>query len=209
MGISRKEKVLSKATFKKSSFRHFLFVLISLLPLGGFRNDQPKSAAIDVDRSSILIHVSKSGLFSFAGDNHEVRAPIASGSVNEAAKTVELRVEAAKLTVLDPSLSPAKRAQVQQEMQGPHVLDPTHYPEIRFSSTHVEQVKPNEWNVRGDLTLHGQSHPVTVHVTSSSGHYKGTTTFKQSDFGIAPISVAGGTIKVKDELKVEFDIVIR
>jgi hypothetical protein len=29
---------------------------------------------------------------------------------------------------------------------------------------------------------------------------------KQTDFGIQPVSVAGGTIKVKDELEIEFTI---
>jgi hypothetical protein len=32
---------------------------------------------------------------------------------------------------------------------------------------------------------------------------------RQTDYGIAPISVAGGTVKVKDELKIDFDIVTR
>jgi hypothetical protein len=30
---------------------------------------------------------------------------------------------------------------------------------------------------------------------------------KQRDFEIQPISIAGGVVKVKDEVKVEFDIV--
>jgi hypothetical protein len=30
---------------------------------------------------------------------------------------------------------------------------------------------------------------------------------KQSDFGIAPIKVAGGAVKVKDQLTIDFDIV--
>jgi len=29
---------------------------------------------------------------------------------------------------------------------------------------------------------------------------------KQRDFGIAPISIAGGTVKVKDEVLIEFEI---
>ncbi len=32
---------------------------------------------------------------------------------------------------------------------------------------------------------------------------------KQRDFGIMPISIAGGTVKVKDEIKIEFDVVAR
>jgi len=32
---------------------------------------------------------------------------------------------------------------------------------------------------------------------------------KQTDFGIKPVTIAGGTVKVKDELTIEFDIVAR
>jgi hypothetical protein len=44
-------------------------------------------------------------------------------------------------------------------------------------------------------------------VALQDGRYRGTVVLKQRDFGITPISIAGGTVKVKDELKVEFDIV--
>jgi hypothetical protein len=46
-----------------------------------------------------------------------------------------------------------------------------------------------------------------VLVSLESGHYRGSASFKQSEFGITPIRIAGGTVKVKDELKIEFDIV--
>jgi polyisoprenoid-binding protein YceI len=188
--------------------RHLLIVFVPLLALASLAQGQPKSAAIDVNQSVITIHVFKSGLFSFAGDNHEVRAPIAAGTVDEGAKSVVLNVDANKLTVLDPALPPEKRAQVQKEMLSQNVLDVAHYPEIRFHSTQVVQVKPNEWNVRGDLTLHGQTRAVTVHVSRATGHYRGTAALKQTDFGMTPVSVAGGTIKVKDELKIDFDVVL-
>ena len=59
------------------------------------------------------------------------------------------------------------------------------------------------------LTLHGQTHPVRVEVIGMNGHYHGTAQLKQKDFGIAPISLGGGTVKVKNELRVEFDVVGR
>jgi hypothetical protein len=34
----------------------------------------------------------------------------------------------------------------------------------------------------------------------------GNAVVKQSDFGIKPVKVAGGTVKVKDEVRIEFDI---
>jgi polyisoprenoid-binding protein YceI len=59
------------------------------------------------------------------------------------------------------------------------------------------------------LTLHGQTRSITLHVSSTGTHYHGTTTLKQTDFGITPISIAGGTMKVKDELAIDFDVVTR
>jgi hypothetical protein len=47
---------------------------------------------------------------------------------------------------------------------------------------------------------------VVVKVRSEKGSYRGTCSLKQKEFGIAPISIAGGTVKVKDELQIEFDI---
>lgn len=187
-----------------------LFVTVLLLfasPISSIA--QSKSRDIDVERSSMTIHVSKTGLFSFVGDNHEIQAPISSGRVNEAAKTVELKVESAKLAVLDPSFSASKRAQVQQDMVGPNVLDAGRFPEITFRSTQVTEEKPSTWRVTGDLTLHGQTRSITLQVSSSAGHYRGKATLKQTDFGITPISIAGGTVKVKDELVIDFDVVTR
>ena len=44
-------------------------------------------------------------------------------------------------------------------------------------------------------------------VVASDNRYRGEVLIKQRDFGIEPIRVAGGTVKVKDELKVQFEIV--
>ena len=94
-------------------------------------------------------------------------------------------------------------------MLGPEVLDVTQFPAIRFESTTVEGTQLDGWTVRGQLTLHGQTQPVTVKVVFDHGHYRGSASLKQTDFGIIPISIAGGTVKVKDEVSIEFDIVTR
>ena len=65
------------------------------------------------------------------------------------------------------------------------------------------------WTVRGDLTLHGQTRPVKLDVRAQNGHFKGAAPLKQRDFGIEPVSVGGGAVKVKNELRVEFDIVAK
>jgi hypothetical protein len=44
-------------------------------------------------------------------------------------------------------------------------------------------------------------------VGREQGRYRGSARFRQTEFGITPVTVAGGTIKVKDEVRVEFEIV--
>jgi polyisoprenoid-binding protein YceI len=168
-----------------------------------------KASPLDIEHSTVTVHVYRSGLFSFAGDNHEIQAPIASGTVDEAAGTVELTVEVRRMRVLDPNLSADKRSQVQQKMLSPDVLDPDRYPEIQFRSTRVEQKGGGELSVSGNLMLHGQTRPINVRVLSAQLHYRGSAALKQTDFGIKPITIAGGTIKVKDEVRIDFDIVRR
>jgi hypothetical protein len=163
---------------------------------------------VDVAHSTLTIHVYKTGLFSAFGHNHEISAPIEGGEVSEAGNlSLALRVDARKLKVLDPE-DPKSRAQVQETMQGPQVLDSIRFPEIRFASAKIEAKGENHWTVRGNLTLHGQNHPISFDVALADKLYRGTATIKQTDFGITPVTVAGGSVKVKDEVKVEFEIAL-
>ena len=165
------------------------------------------SNPIDAEHSTMTVHVYRSGLFSFAGDNHEIQAPIAPGALNDSARTVELRVDVRRMRVLDPNLSTDKRSQVQEKMLSADVLDPDRYPEISFRSTRVEEKNSDGFSVSGNLTLHGQTRPINVSVAHNQNHYRGSTTIKQTDFGIKPISIGAGTIKVKNEVRIDFDIV--
>ena len=162
--------------------------------------------SIDTSQSKLRVYVFKSGLFSGFADNHDVEAPIAEGTIDESASRVRFVIDARQMKVLDPNLSPEKRRQVQERMLGPEVLDPTRYSLITFESTHVGAGGQNELLVTGQLSLHGVTRPVSARVRKENGRYVGTCTLKQRDFGIARISIAGGTVKVKDELKVKFDI---
>jgi hypothetical protein len=161
---------------------------------------------IDVDRSVLKVHVFRSGLFSVFGHNHEIAAPIEQGSVTLEPSAVEFRVSSCKLRVLDPDVSAQERAEVQKTMEGPEVLDCARFPQIRFESSSVQPAGAEQWIVRGHLWLHGQTRPVTVAVRKEGGRYVGSAKLKQRDFGMTPVSVAGGTVKVKDEVKIEFEI---
>ena len=163
---------------------------------------------IDVERSTLTVLVYKSGLFSAFADDHVIRAPIASGSISaDAPLAVDVSVRSTTLKVLDPKLATDKRAEVQTRMLGPEVLDSGKFPDITFRSTAIEPAGADQWTVTGRLTIHGETRPATFSVVRRDGRYRGTAILKQRDFGIEPIKIAGGTVKVKDEVKVEFDIV--
>ena len=162
---------------------------------------------IDVRHSKLTVFVYKAGLFSALADNHVISAPIASGMITTTPTSgIELVVNAADLVPLDPDLDPAKREDVRSRMLGADVLDTLKFPTITFTSTTIEAAGPDRWNVSGRLTIHGVTKAVTIPVVRVDQSYRGETRIRQRDFGINPIRIAGGTVSVKDELKVEFDI---
>ncbi len=163
-------------------------------------------SALDKERSRVVVRVFRAGIFGSLGDNHEIVAPVADAKLDESAGTVSVRFDARQLRVLDPNLSPEKRNEVQERMLGPEVLDPAHFPEIAFQSTSVQKEPDGRLLISGILHLHGQAHLVSGSAVLTSGAYDGRFRLKQRDFGIKPVSIAGGTIKVKDEISIEFHI---
>jgi hypothetical protein len=67
--------------------------------------------------------------------------------------------------------------------------------------------------VEGDLSLHGATRrlavPARVGFTGHTLHAFGEFALKQTDYRIKLVAVAGGVIKVRDELKFSFDLVAR
>src|SRR5450432_4274290 len=90
---------------------------------------------IDAQKSTLTIHVGKTGAFSGLGHEHEVRAPIHSGTADTGSHpAVEIHVDAQALRVIDKDASEKDRAEVQTTMLGPEVLDSAHHQEIVFKS---------------------------------------------------------------------------
>lgn len=166
----------------------------------------PHPRAIDTQKSVLTVRVHKAGVLSPFGHDHTITAPIARGEVDTSAHQVELYVNARALRVSDPEVSDKDRAEIEKNMLGREVLDAERHPEIVFRSTSAEPMGPESWKVHGKLTLHGQTNAVVAEVRERGGHYVGTARFRQTDFVIKPIKVAGGAIRVKNEIQIEFDI---
>ena len=177
-------------------------------PEAAKKTTSAKQQLIDTQKSVMTVRVNTGGLFAAFAHDHDIAAPIAGGSVDVDAKRVEVRVNAGELRVKDAKASAEDRAKIQKTMLGPEVLDSRRYPEILFRSTAVEGSGPDSWTVRGNLTLREQTQAVAVKVREKGGHYVGDAVVKQTDFGIKPVRIAGGTVRVKDEVQIQFDILL-
>jgi polyisoprenoid-binding protein YceI len=177
---------------------------------------------VDPAASSVRIHVGKSGAFSFAGHTHEVVAPVLSGEVTAdaadlSASRVALAFEAAALKVLPGGEPPGDPPKVEEAMRGPKVLDATRFPSIRFKSERVSGRDAGggvyDLELAGELALHGVTRaitlPVHVEVAGDVLTASGKAVLRHDQFGMQPVSVAGGSVKVKNEIAIEYHIVAR
>jgi polyisoprenoid-binding protein YceI len=166
--------------------------------------------AIDTQRSTIAIHVGKSGLFSAAAHDHTINAPISSGILQESpAPHIEFTVETAGMTVKpDPKVDAKTQATIQMDMEA-MTLEANKFPRITFRSSRIEKMGNGQWKVDGELFIHGITRPVSLNVRQTGDSWVTRAVLKQTDFGIKPISIAGGMVKVKDEIEIDFQIFAR
>ena len=97
------------------------------------------------------------------------------------------------------------------------ILETSSYPEIVYECSNLRATKAGEGQysvkLNGDLTLHGVTRPQTVParlvLTGDSLRAFGNFSLLQTDYDLKLASVAGGALKVKDELKFSFNLVGR
>jgi polyisoprenoid-binding protein YceI len=81
-------------------------------------------------------------------------------------------------------------------------------PEITFNSTSVSG-DATRATVTGNLTMAGQTHPVTVDVTAEEGadgsRFKATIPVTQSQWGIKPYTAFLGALKVRDTIEIDVE----
>ena len=127
--------------------------------------------------------------------------------------SVRLVVRAESLTLTD-SVSDKDRREIDRATRD-DVLEVGKFPEITYDcpASRVSAVGPLQLTLTGDLTLHGVTRPQTVSVRvylmGDTLRGQGEATLRLSDYGIRPVSVAGGMLKVKDEVKLTYDVAAR
>ena len=175
---------------------------------------------IDPRASRFTVQAFATGILSAMGHNPKIGIRTFSGEVDFNPETSEggafrLTVQSASLGVLDDISSKDRRGM--EQMMRDDVLEAGKYPEIRYQAATmtVSRVEGSLYSasLNGDLSLHGvtRSQPITARIAMFGGMLRASGDFslKQSDYQIKPVSIAGGALQVKDELKFSFEIVAR
>lgn len=175
---------------------------------------------IDPASGKFSVHAFSGGLLSALGHNPTIAIRDYSGEADFDPEAIEksalhLKINAGSLAVTD-NISDKDRREMERTMNQ-EVLETSKYPEIVYDSSNVSSSRAGEGEysleLQGDLVLHGVKHhqPVSLKltVTGDSLRAQGQFSVRQTQYGIKLVSVAGGTLKLKDELKCSFDIVAR
>jgi len=175
---------------------------------------------IDTRASQFTVQAFASGLISAIAHSPKIAIRDWTGTVQMSSTALDgcilkVRVKSASLEVLD-ELADSDRRELHRVMNR-DVLESSQYPEIVYDSTQVsaEKLKDDLYrlNVRGRLSLHGVSSDQDFVAQASLGvdsaRAYGSFTLLQSDYNIRIASIAGGTLKLQDELKFTFYVVAR
>ena len=168
---------------------------------------------LDPTSSLIQIHLDTAGALGLLGHPHLIQTPIKQGRFvffpgDPGKSSVELVVDASALQVMDPKRSAQEKEEIQATMQSGRVLDIQQHPQIVFRSVTVEPTDRNRLQITGNLTIRSQTHPVTVNATleQTGPQLKATggSQFKQTTFGMRPVTAGLGTVRVRDQLSISF-----
>jgi polyisoprenoid-binding protein YceI len=125
--------------------------------------------------------------------------------------SLRMKIRAASLTVKN-DISDKDRREMERAMLV-EILEADRYPEIVFESAGVSVNSNGRAEIDGNLTLHGVTRRERVtaqfSVTGDMLRAFGDFAIRQNDYRIKLASAAGGALRLKDELKFNFDIVAR
>lgn len=172
---------------------------------------------LDPRPSRFTIRVTAGGLLSAFGHNPLIGVRDFSGEVRfdpASPESASLHVEvSARSLEVAGDVNEKDRREIERIMHE-QVLESDSYPVIEFQSSEIKVTSSGAGQFRaeisGELSLHGVTRQQTIvaRVTSSGERVRASGEFSiyQTEYGIQLVTVAGGALKVKDELKVSFEI---
>jgi polyisoprenoid-binding protein YceI len=176
---------------------------------------------VDAGASTFTAQAFAEGLLSAFGHDPVIGIRDFQGEAELAPETLQngslkLVINASSLRVVN-DVKENDRQEIERVMRD-EVLETGKYPEIVFQSNNVSLSRIGKGRYRarfiGDLTLHGVTQNNLwlngeVTLNDEGIRAKGDFAIKQTDYKMKLVSVVGGTLKIKNEVKCSFDILAR
>ncbi len=173
---------------------------------------------LDPTHSQFTVQAFAAGMLSFLGHNPTFAVRDYQGEVRLDPTTgadawLRVVVRADSLQLVD-RVSDGDRRQIEETMRG-EALETAAYPEIAFESTEIAVGPPSGDNrpmrVAGQMSLHGVTRPVqfdaALTLYTDGVRLAGEFLLKQSEYRMRPVVALGGTLRLKDPLRVVFNVV--
>jgi polyisoprenoid-binding protein YceI len=175
---------------------------------------------MDARASRFTVQASATGVLASMGHNPMIGIRDFSGELTFSPETLvgngfHISIRSSSLNVQN-DISDKDRREIERLMNE-QVLETAKYPEIVYDVAAFTATKMGDSlysaPLNGDLTLHGVTNrqPVIARVAVFGEMLRasGDFTLNQTDYQIKPVSVAGGALKLKNELKFSFEMVAR
>ncbi|MBN6057751.1 YceI family protein, partial [Nonomuraea sp. RK-328] len=161
-----------------------------------------------------VVHTTRAGFGAKAGHDLTIavtrwRADATIDPADPAGSSVTVEVDTGSFEVQEGTggvkpLTGADREEIGKIIRE-KVLHSDRHPVITFRSSRVSGTAES-FQVEGDLTMAGATHPVSVRGSLAEGRVNGSAVVVQSRWGIRPYSAFLGALKVGDEVEIRFDL---
>jgi polyisoprenoid-binding protein YceI len=175
---------------------------------------------IDGRASRFTVRAFATGLLAKMGHNPTIGIRDLSGELTFDPEKLEaasfrIVIKSASLSVQDDIST--KDLREMERLMNQEVLETEKFPEILYEASAITVTKMTDMlysaTLNGNLIMHGvtRSQPIVTRVAllGSMLRASGDFSLNQTDYNIKLVSVAGGALKLKDELTFSFEIVAR
>jgi polyisoprenoid-binding protein YceI len=165
---------------------------------------------IDPAHSSAHFSVRHLMISNVKGEFSKVAGTVTFAPNDMAASRIEATIDAASVRTRDEKRD--------GHLQSADFLDVAKYPEIRFVSKSMEPHGEGEYLVQGDLTIHGVTREVTLHVSELTPEMKdpwgnikmgatATTKINRKDFGLVyNVALEAGGVMVGEQVTITLEV---
>jgi polyisoprenoid-binding protein YceI len=167
---------------------------------------QPQSLwAFDPYHTQVEFSARHLGMMTVRGNFLDVTAKGYIDPAHPEASTVDVTIQTASIRTHNP--------QRDNDLRSSNFLEIDKYPTITFKSTKIEQTEADTYRMTGDLTIKGNTHPVTLKVSkygefndpNMMGHriaYGAEGKINRKDFGLTFNAILDGRLVVSEEIHI-------